>query len=63
MLPARVEEVDKLIGLELGADDYVVKPFSPREVVARIKTILKRVNASVAKGEIIRAGNLTIDLG
>ncbi len=63
MLTARVEEVDKLIGLELGADDYVVKPFSPREVVARIKTILKRVNASVAKGEIIRAGNLTIDLG
>ncbi len=63
MLTARVEEVDKLIGLELGADDYVVKPFSPREVVARIKTILKRVNAGGAKGEIIRAGNLTIDLG
>ncbi|MRS05093.1 response regulator transcription factor [bacterium] len=63
MLTARVEEVDKLIGLELGADDYVVKPFSPREVVARIKTILKRVNAGSGKGEIIRAGNLTIDLG
>lgn len=63
MLTARVEEVDKLIGLELGADDYVVKPFSPREVVARVKTILKRVNAGDIKGEIIHAGNLTIDLG
>jgi DNA-binding response OmpR family regulator len=63
MLTARVEEVDKLIGLELGADDYVVKPFSPREVIARVKTILKRVNASSVKGEIIQAGCLTIDLG
>jgi two-component system, OmpR family, alkaline phosphatase synthesis response regulator PhoP len=63
MLTARVEEVDKLIGLELGADDYMVKPFSPREVVARIKTIMKRVNAGTVKGEIIQAGNLTIDLG
>ncbi|MBA4384352.1 MAG: DNA-binding response regulator [Anaerolinea sp.] len=63
MLTARVEEVDKLIGLELGADDYVVKPFSPREVVARIKTIMKRVNPATGKGEIIQAGNLTIDLG
>lgn len=63
MLTARVEEVDKLIGLELGADDYVVKPFSPREVVARIKTIMKRVNAGTVKGEIIQAGNLTVDLG
>ena len=42
MLTARVEETDKLIGLELGADDYVVKPFSPREVVARVRTILRR---------------------
>jgi DNA-binding response OmpR family regulator len=63
MLTARVEEVDKLIGLELGADDYVVKPFSPREVVARVKTILKRVNANVIKGEIIQAGKIKIDLG
>ncbi|MEO7387796.1 MAG: two-component system response regulator CreB [Gammaproteobacteria bacterium] len=42
MLTARAEEVDRIVGLELGADDYVVKPFSPREVVARVKTILKR---------------------
>lgn len=62
MLTARVEEVDKLIGLELGADDYVVKPFSPREVVARIRTIMRRVNPANAKSEIIRAGNLSIDL-
>ena len=46
MLTARVEETDRLIGLELGADDYVTKPFSPREVVARVKTVLKRSTAS-----------------
>lgn len=48
MVTARVEEVDKLIGLSIGADDYVVKPFSPREVVARVKTILRRVHAKPA---------------
>lgn len=52
MLTARVEEIDRLLGLELGADDYVCKPFSPREIVARVKVILRRVdnstNASVA---------------
>lgn len=63
MLTARVEEVDKLIGLELGADDYVIKPFSPREVVARIRTIFKRVNPNDQVSEIIKAGNLVIDLG
>ena len=42
MLTARVEETDRLIGLELGADDYIVKPFSPREVVARVRTVLRR---------------------
>jgi DNA-binding response OmpR family regulator len=62
MLTARVEEVDKLIGLEIGADDYVVKPFSPREVVARVRTIMRRSNPDVAKGEVIRSGKLTIDL-
>ncbi len=49
MLTARVEEIDRLIGLELGADDYVCKPFSPREVVARVKIILRRSQASPAK--------------
>ncbi len=62
MLTARVEEMDKLIGLELGADDYVVKPFSPREVVARIKTILKRTSASTSSNEVIKSGKLIIDL-
>jgi two-component system, OmpR family, alkaline phosphatase synthesis response regulator PhoP len=63
MLTARVEEADRLIGLELGADDYVVKPFSPREVVARVRTIFRRTTAEPAKSEIMRAGSLTIDLG
>ena len=45
MLTAKGEEIDKIIGLEIGADDYIVKPFSPREVVARIKTIFRRVNS------------------
>lgn len=64
MLTARVEEADRLIGLELGADDYVIKPFSPREVVARVRTIFRRTAASTepAKAEIIQVGGLTIDL-
>jgi two-component system, OmpR family, response regulator BaeR len=47
MVTARVEEIDRLIGLELGADDYICKPFSPREVVARVKTVLRRVGSEV----------------
>ncbi len=62
MLTARVEETDRLIGLELGADDYVVKPFSPREVVARVRTILRRASAEPVKAEVIQAGELVIDL-
>ena len=62
MLTARVEEADKLIGLELGADDYVVKPFSPREVVARVKTIFRRTTSDSDNTEVIRAGDLVIDL-
>ena len=62
MLTARVEETDRLIGLELGADDYVVKPYSPREVVARVKTIFRRTVAEPAKDEIIQVGDLIIDL-
>jgi DNA-binding response OmpR family regulator len=62
MLTARVEETDKLIGLELGADDYVIKPFSPREVVARVRTILRRAGGSLFQSEMIRVGNLQIDL-
>ena len=62
MLTARVEEADRLVGLELGADDYVVKPFSPREVVARVRTIFRRSGAAPEKPELIQAGDLTIDL-
>lgn len=62
MLTARDEEADRLIGLELGADDYVTKPFSPREVVARVKAILRRTNKVAAPTEPIRAGDITIDL-
>ena len=62
MLTARVEETDRLIGLELGADDYVVKPFSPREVVARVKTIFRHASAQPLKSECIQAGQLEINV-
>lgn len=62
MLTARIEEADRLIGLELGADDYVIKPFSPREVVARVKTIFRRTQADIPVSEKIKVGDLTIDL-
>ncbi|HKJ26420.1 MAG TPA: response regulator transcription factor [Anaerolineales bacterium] len=62
MVTARVEETDKLIGLELGADDYVTKPYSPREVVARVKTVLRRAGRTQPTNSIIRAANLEIDL-
>jgi DNA-binding response OmpR family regulator len=61
MLTARSEETDRIVGLELGADDYVVKPFSPRELVARVKAVLRRVGGEVAT-EIIRIMDLVIDL-
>lgn len=61
MLTARDEETDRLIGLELGADDYVSKPFSPREVVARVKAILRRARKSADRPEPVRAGRFAID--
>jgi len=63
MVTARVEETDRLIGLELGADDYIVKPFSPREVVARVRAVLRRTEGEIARVETLSAGDLTIDLG
>ena len=63
MLTARTEEVDRIVGLELGADDYLVKPFSPRELVLRIRAILRRAQGSEeAESEQIVAGLLAIDL-
>ncbi|PKO13809.1 MAG: DNA-binding response regulator [Chloroflexi bacterium HGW-Chloroflexi-10] len=60
MLTARVEETDKLIGLELGADDYITKPFSPRELVARIRVVLRRVG-SEPSSDIIRVGQAELE--
>ena len=62
MLTARDEESDRLIGLEIGADDYVTKPFSPKEVLARAKAILRRTNKEVVKSRLIKAGAFIIDL-
>jgi len=63
MLTARGEESDKLVGLELGADDYMTKPFSPKELVARVRAVLRRAEAitASAKPEVIRVGELTLD--
>src|SRR5437667_3547318 len=61
MLTARVEESDKLIGLELGADDYVTKPFSPKELVARVRAVFRRIDAAPERGDVIRAGDVTLD--
>jgi two-component system alkaline phosphatase synthesis response regulator PhoP len=62
MLTARVEETDKLVGLELGADDYVTKPFSPRELVARVRSVLRRADGMPPAPERISRGDVTIDL-
>jgi DNA-binding response OmpR family regulator len=64
MLTARSDELDKLLGLELGADDYLTKPFSPRELVARVRAVLRRADGTRVGGadELVRAGDLTLDL-
>ncbi len=62
MLTARAEEMDRLIGLELGADDYIVKPFSPRELVARVRAVLRRAQGDIQTSEVVRVGPLAIDL-
>jgi two-component system alkaline phosphatase synthesis response regulator PhoP len=62
MLTARVEDHDKIVGLELGADDYVVKPFNPREVVARVRAVLRRARGEPVCSRLIQTCGLTIDL-
>jgi two-component system alkaline phosphatase synthesis response regulator PhoP len=63
ILTARGEEADKLVGLELGADDYLTKPFSPRELVARIRAVLRRAEMRASPREVVRVGDLTLDAG
>jgi len=63
MLTARTEELDRVIGLEIGADDYVTKPFSPRELVARVRAVLRRVRGTVADEPSTAVGGLVVDRG
>jgi two-component system alkaline phosphatase synthesis response regulator PhoP len=62
VVTARADEADRVVGLELGADDYLVKPFSPKELVARVRAVLRRTDAARLGAEIIRAGPITIDI-
>ncbi|RME35180.1 MAG: DNA-binding response regulator [Thermoflexia bacterium] len=61
MLTARVEETDRIVGLELGADDYVTKPFSPRELVARVRAVLRRAQALPQAPQVLRVGPIVLD--
>ena len=62
MLTARDDDTDKIVGLELGADDYMTKPFNPKELVARVRAIFRRVGLQRATGDVIVSGDLRMDL-
>jgi DNA-binding response OmpR family regulator len=62
MLTARVDESDKLIGLELGADDYLTKPFSPKELVARVRAVFRRMDIGSGQSDVVRVGDVTLDV-
>lgn len=62
MLTALTEETDRIVGLELGADDYVTKPFSPRELAARVRAVLRRSQGQMQASQVLRAGEIVIDL-
>lgn len=62
MLTAKADEVDRVVGLEVGADDYLTKPFSPRELVARVRALLRRPRGQVVAARMLRFGDLTIDV-
>ncbi|MGB8356929.1 MAG: response regulator [Chthoniobacteraceae bacterium] len=61
MLTAKAEEVDRIVGLELGADDYITKPFSPRELVLRVKSVVRRVSGQNEKPDLIKIGDVEVD--
>jgi DNA-binding response OmpR family regulator len=61
MLTAKVEENDRVLGLEMGADDYVTKPFSPRELTARVRAVLRRLDRETVEGTLLRAGDIVLD--
>ena len=61
MLTAKAEEIDRIVGLELGADDYITKPFSPRELVLRVKSVVRRVSGQNEKPDLIKIGDIEVD--
>lgn len=62
MLTARIEDADRIVGLEMGADDYIGKPFNPREVAARVRAVLRRAGGGLPAGRVLRSGDIALDI-